>query len=136
MTELPPLPKPPTVGTLINYYIELRDQVTEIKNGHKEELAPFNERMMKLELIFQKLMQENNLENLKADGGTAYKSEQDSVTVADWDVFLEWVLKHKAYHFLEQRAQKSSVKELLDSEGVLPPGVNRKSVLKINVRRS
>lgn len=136
MTEIPPLPNPATAGDLIQHYITLRDMVGEVKKEHQKELAPFTDRMNKLEAVFQKLMTDNNLENLKTDGGTAYKSEQDSVKVEDWDMYLAWVRENEAWHFLEQRATKASVKELLESEGTLPPGVSRKSSIKINVRRS
>lgn len=125
-----------SLGELIGKYIQLRDKANDLKTRHKEELAPYNEAMMKLEEHFLKAMQAQELENLKTDGGTAYQSTQTSVTVADWDAFHAWVLDNNAYHMLEKRANKIAVQEVLDDTGELPPGLNVKRSVKINVRRS
>ena len=125
-----------SLGDLIGKYIAIRDKANEIKNKHKEELAPYNEAMHKLEEHFLKAMQEQDLENLKTDGGTAYQSVQTSVTVADWDAFRDWVQHESAWHMLDKRANKTAVAEVLEETGELPPGLNIKRSVKVNVRRS
>ena len=124
------------LGEYIADYIRIRDMIDERKKKHKEELAPFNEALKKLEEHFLKVMQAEDLENLKTDGGTAYQSVQTSVTVADWDAFKDYVMVMGAWHMLDKRANKTAVTEVLEETGELPPGLNIKRSVKVNVRRS
>lgn len=125
-----------SLGDLIGKYIALRDKANDLKKEHKEQLAPYNEAMQKLEEHFLKAMQAEELENLKTDGGTAYQAVQTSVTVADWDAFKAWIVENHAWHMLDQRANKTAVTEVLEDTGELPPGLNVKRSVKVNVRRS
>ena len=125
-----------TLGELISAYIKLRDKADALKKVHKEALAPYNEAMGKLELHFQKAMNANGLESLKTDVGTAYQSTQNSVTMADWDVFYKYVMDNDATYMLEKRASKTAVLEVLGETGELPPGLNLSRNIKVNVRRS
>ena len=125
-----------TTGELIANYIKLRDKANDIKNKHKEELAPYNSAMQQIEDHIQKVMDESDLENLKSDAGTAYKSVQTSVTVADWDPFKEYIITTGSWHMLDKRANKTAVSEALDETGELPPGLDMKRSIKINIRRS
>lgn len=124
------------VGEYIDKYIQLRDRMNEIKDRHKQELAPYNDAMLKLENFFQKVMDDTGLENLKSEKGTAYKTTQSSVTVADWDAFRDYVVENQAWYLLEHRASKKAVEEVLEDSGDLPPGLNINRTLKVNVRRS
>jgi hypothetical protein len=126
----------PTVGDYIEKYIQLRDKANELKQKHKEELAPYNDAMGKLELYFQNKMNELDLENLKGHGGVAYQTVQSSVTIADWDAFFDYVSENKAFYLLEKRAAKTAVEEILEETGELPPGLNVKRNIKVNVRRN
>tara|TARA_R110000772_G_scaffold235182_1_gene346770 strand:+ start:378 stop:767 length:390 start_codon:yes stop_codon:yes gene_type:complete len=125
-----------TLGQLITSYIKIRDKKAEMVKGHKEDLKPYNEALMKLENKFQSEMNAADLDSLKTDGGTAYQAVQSSVTVADWEAFSGWVQEHKAWHFLDHRASKAAAEEYLEETGQLPPGLNRSSNIKVNVRRT
>lgn len=125
-----------TPGDLISKYIQLRDKQTDIKKQHKEELAPYNDAMRKIEDHLQKVMDQSDLENLKSEQGTAYKSTQSSVTIADWDAFKDYVITLGAWHMLDKRANKTAVEEVLEETGELVPGVNLTRSIKVNIRRS
>ena len=125
-----------TLGDLIGKYILLRDKANEIKAKHKEELVPYNTAMQKIEDRFQKVMQDQNLENLKTENGVAYRADRVSVTVADWDTFYAYVVENDAAYLLEKRASKAAAEEILEETGELPPGLNMNRSVKINVRRA
>jgi len=125
-----------TLGDLIGKYILLRDKANEIKAKHKEELVPYNTAMQKIEDRFQKVMQDQNLENLKTENGVAYRADRVSVTVADWDTFYAYVVENDAAYLLEKRASKVAAEEILEETGELPPGLNMNRSVKINVRRA
>ena len=128
--------KPKTTGELVDAYIKLRDKRDAIKKEHAEALKPYNDALYKLEVHFQQVMDKQGLENLKSESGVAYKSVQSSVTVADWDVFRDYVLEHEAFHLLEKRASKTAVEEVVEETGELPPGLNLSRTIKVNVRRA
>ncbi len=123
-------------GEAIEAYIKVRDRRSELQKKHKEELAPYNTALLKLETLLHKMMDEQDLENLKSEEGTAYKSTQSSVTVADWDVFKDYVIENDAWFLFEKRASKTAVEEVLEYTGEMPPGLDIKRTIKINVRRS
>ena len=125
-----------TTGELIKKYIQVRDKANDIKKEHKEQLAPYNEAMQKIEDHMQKLMEQSDLENLKSEEGTAYKTTQTSVTVADWDSFKDYIITMGAWHMLDKRANKTAVSEVVEETGELPPGLDMKRSIKINIRRS
>lgn len=125
-----------TTGELIDAYIQLRDKRDALREEHKEALAPYNEAMTKLEIHFQRIMEAQDLKDLKSDHGTAYQSHQVSVTVADWDAFKDYIEGNNAWFLLDKRAAKKAVQEVVEETGELPPGLDMKRSIKINVRRS
>lgn len=125
-----------TTGDYIGKYIQLRDKANELKKEHKEQLAPYNDAMFKIEHHLHQVMDKSELENLKSEDGTAYKAVQTSITVADWDAFLAYVQDNDAWYMFDKRANKTAVEEIVDETGELPPGLNMKRSIKINVRRS
>ena len=128
MTEKP-------VGDYIGDYIKVRDLKKELADKHKAEMKPYNDALQQLEHLFHAKMEETGLENLKTDGGTAYKAVMTTVSVADWDPFLEYVKANEAWYMLDKRANKTAVSEVLEDTGELPPGLNLQRSIKVNVRR-
>lgn len=126
----------PSTGELVAKYLQIRDKKKELQDAHKEQLAPYNAALQKLEDIFQKQMQDQGLKNLTTDGGTAYQSEQVSVKVADWDLFKDYIIAGGLWHMLDQRANKTAVQEVIAETQQVPPGLNVTRVNKVNVRRS
>lgn len=117
-------------------YIELRSKKKIITAGHKEELAPLNDSMKKLEAFILDKMGKEGLQNFGADdgSGTVYKSSRSSVKVQDWGVFLEWIQENEGWDFITRRAADAVVKEYLDVEGHLPPGLSISTEQTLGVR--
>lgn len=123
------------IGGRVAQYLQLRDKKAEIAKRHKEELEPYNRALAILENLFQQSMDQQGLENLKTDAGTAYKSTVGTVSVADWDAFFGYVREHDAWHLVEKRPAKTAVEEVLEETGELPPGLDYSRTIKINVRK-
>lgn len=124
------------LGMYIEKYVAVRDRKKEMEARHKEELAPLNEALNALEDYFQKQMEKLGLEQLKSDGGTAYRSTQTSVTTSDKNAFLDYVRQHDAWHLVDARPAKTAINELVEETGLTPPGVDVKNFVKVNVRRA
>ena len=87
-------------------------------------------------------MQKLGIENVKTAVGTAYTTTTESVTVADQEVFFNYVKDNEAWELMEKRASKSAVLAVMgerDESGsrpdAPPPGISFYAVKSINVRR-
>lgn len=121
---------------MVEHYIRLRDKKAEMK-------ADFEAQTKKLDLVMEKIEQklmayfnESGLESIRTGNGTAYRSIKTSASVADRDIFLDFVRDHDAWELLETRASKKAVEDYRAANDDLPPGVNWNAIATINVRRS
>lgn len=121
---------------LVQHYVRLRDKKAEMKATYDAETQKLD---LVLEKIEQKLMayfNETGLESVRTGAGTAYRSIKTTASVADRDIFLDFVRDHDAWELLETRAAKKAVEDYRAANDELPPGVNWSAVATINVRRS
>ncbi len=116
-------------------YLTLRARKAELEARHKEEIKAITEPMEKIEAALQKIMLEVGVKALPSTAGTAYLSSLTSVTVDDWDQYLEFVRENEAWEFLEKRANKTSVEQYAAAHAnAAPPGVNLTERIRVNVR--
>ena len=59
-----------------------------------------------------------------------------SATVADWDAYLAFVQTNERWDMLEKRCAKLAVEQYRAANDDLPPGINWKSAVTVNVRRA
>lgn len=124
---------------LIRKYILLRDKKAEFKKEYDDKVAAIDEMLKKMEGVLLKTFQETGQDSAKCEGvGTAYKSLQTSATVADRDSFFSWINEdfEERQAFLENRVSKAAVEQFKSANEDLPPGVNWREYITINVRRS
>lgn len=124
------------IDNIVAKYVQLRDKKAEIEAKAKAEVAEINRALEKCEIFLLQKMQEQGLEALPTAFGTAYKQTKHSYSVADWDSFLTFVRQGEHWAMLERRAAKKAVDEYRDEESDLPPGLNARSEVVVNVRRS
>ena len=115
-------------------YVTLRNQKRAIEKGHKEELAPLNADMKKMEAFMLDLFNQEGLQNISTAEATVYKSKRVSVKMENWEDFFNFVQEHEAWHFLTRSVSKTMVTEYLEEEGKLPPGLSTSTEQVIGVR--
>lgn len=123
------------VDEIVAAYIKLRDMKDATSRRHKEELAPINEKMGKLEAWLQKHLQAEGVDSMKTKAGTAFLQSSSSATVRDWPATLDWIKEQDEWSFLEARVNKTAVKDYMESTGDIPPGVDFKTTIVTRVRR-
>lgn len=121
---------------LVKLYIQLRDRRSQRKAAYENEDAADKGKQEKIEGILLKRFMDQGIESVKTCAGTAYKSVRSSASVADWESFFDFVRGNEAWGLLEHRASKAAVEEHKNSFGELPPGLNWREEIVINVRRS
>lgn len=126
----------PSAGDVIAAFLKLRRQKEEIVSRHKDELAPINEKMGKLENYMLDLLNKAGVDSMAFKGvGTMFKKNTQSVTVDDWEATLGWIRAHEAWEFLERRVSKTVVQEYSEAQGEVPPGVKVTNDIVVQVRK-
>lgn len=123
------------INNIVTKYIQLRDKKSEIKAEYDAKVSKIDEVMDKVEAKLIEYFAESGLESVRTSAGTAYKSTRVSATVADWDSLLSHILSTENYQLLEHRVSKKAVEEFKAANEDLPPGVNWREEVLVNIRR-
>ena len=139
-----------TINEVIARYIELRDAKAIIARRHEEELAPFNDKMQRIEAWLLNEVNKTGGTSIKTPSGTAIKTNQTSVTMEDGQEFkrfffgpvaetygldLENVINLARWEVADLRAGKCGVQEYIKQHKIQPPGVKVSSMATVSVRR-
>lgn len=125
----------PNIEDVVKGYVCLRDKKGDLKKKHSEELAPINEKMMKIEGWLMRDLQTRKVQSQKTAEGTAFIQKSTKATVRDRDAFLDHVKKNDAWDLIENRVSKSVVEDHLENTGEIVPGVHYEKTLVVRVRR-
>lgn len=121
--------------TLVEKYIALRDKKDGIKAEAAKQVAEIDALLDKVEARILEHLNSMGVESIRTKAGTAFKSTRNSATVADWDSLLAFVLQTENFQFLEHRVSKKAVEEFKAANEDLPPGVNWREEVTVQIRR-
>lgn len=124
------------ITELVERYLKLRDKKADLKAEFDKKTEAINNALEMAENALLAFFNANGMDSASCPLGTAYKSTRTSATVADWDAALGFIRERELWNLLERRVAKKEVEAYVETEGDLPPGVNWRSDVTINVRRS
>jgi hypothetical protein len=124
-----------TVEQVVATYVKIRDAKRKLEQEQAEALAPYDEALEKLGAQAVAMMAEQGVESFRTPSGTIYKRHVVSITSADKEAFLNYVIGSGHYELLDARPAKTAIEEFAAETGELPPGLNRVEVIKAGVRR-
>jgi hypothetical protein len=124
------------INELVKKYIELRDQKAQFKAEYDAKVANIETLLEKMEAVFLKHFELTGSESARTDAGTVFKGTRTSAKVADRDAFFAYVKAHDAFDLLDSRCNKTAVEQFKAANDDLPPGVDWRSEVTVNVRRS
>jgi len=119
------------IGKLIDDYQALRDRKCELESQSKELTT-------RLDDLSEKIMVYFELEGItKASGqkATAYIRTNICPQVIDKESMTKWVVENGRYDLLQSRVNSKPIREMLEQENTLPPGVEVFTKTKLNIRR-
>ncbi|HXS14477.1 MAG TPA: hypothetical protein VN734_17390 [Acidobacteriaceae bacterium] len=125
-----------TMDQVVAAYLQLRQQRDELKKKQAEEMAPINDKLLKLQSWCQQQLQSQGQKNARVDSGTCFLQTDTSVTVSDWDEFQGFVKENDMFAMLEKRASKGVVQEYIEATGEIPPGLKVTSEITCHIRKS
>ena len=127
----------PTIGDIIAKHNEIKAFVEAADEKHDAAMKPYKEALRTLTTTAGVVLQEQGLQNFKAEGeGTAYLQHGLSVKVDNREAFLDFVITQNHPEFLDAGVLKDPVRDYLDKHQAPPPGVKTENFVKCLIRRS
>lgn len=124
-----------TVTGVVDHYLRVRRKKQALKNKYEDDIKPLDEAMKKFEAWLQAKMLADGVKSYSTEAGTAYTSSVEQATVSDMPALLEYIKANDAWHLLEKRVSKTGVREILDADQPLPPGINWYTAQSVNIRK-
>lgn len=121
----------------VEVYIKLRDKKAQMKAAFDAEVSPINDKLAKLEAKLMEVFNNTGMDSVKTEFGTAYTVNRTTASVADRDIFMDYVKNNEEWSLLEVRVSKTAVDQFREAnDNEIPPGVNLRVERVVNVRRS
>ena len=119
---------------LVDKYV--RDKKRQVQARHKDEINKYDRVLREIEVLFLEEFNRTGMNSVNTNHGTAFKKTQTSVTIADKDIFRQFIWANPDnWIFADLRANAPAVQAYLEENESLPPGVNLTSRLTVNVQR-
>lgn len=127
-----------SIEEAIKAYVETRDDLTIRRTNFKLEEDGLKDTLEKISMWLRDKADELGVDSFKSHQyGTAFRAIKTSYRVASgqWDTFIAWVKETDNFQCLEKRVAKLATKEIHDSTGVIPPGIDYVAEVEMDVRR-
>jgi hypothetical protein len=123
------------VDQVIAAYMTLRSKKDAIEGEVKTKVDDIKAKMEKLESWIKTQADAQGVTSFKTKHGTAFLTTTDYANVGDWDAVLEFIKTNDAFEMLEKRVSKTAVRNYVENDKFVPPGVNYGTKLEVNVRK-
>lgn len=118
-------------------YVKLRDERAAVNKEATTYDALYKETLRVIENSMLADAHAQGVKGFKTEAGTTYVEEKLSASIADENVFFEFVRQQGDLDFFERRISINHIKEWSkDHDGAMPPGLNYFRELTVKVRRS
>jgi hypothetical protein len=125
------------IEEIVEKYIALRDKKAVYKAEYDVKVAEIEAALTRIENFLLGKMQEQGLKSMPTAAGTPYLSSRVSVTIADWDAYKNFLESQEdPFLFVEHRPNKTAIEEYKAANDDLPPGLNWRESVAVNVKRS
>lgn len=124
------------VDKLVRVFIKMRDKKAEIAKEAQEKESELEEKMTKIRRALLNYCKENEVESVRTESGTFFRSIKARYTTTDWSSMNKFILEHQAVELLDKRINQGNMKQFLeDNPDLLPPGLNIDREYAITIRR-
>ena len=124
-----------SIDDVMSRRFQIVEEVAIIQGRHKAELEPLNEELGMCEQYIKAEMLKQNMQQVKTGAGQAFFTTKDSVTVDDFDAFVEHIRAAGDWHLLNKAANKTACKEFIEANSAPPPGIKYDSYRDLSWRR-
>lgn len=124
-----------TVDQAIAAYMKLRAKKSEVEAKIKADIDKLKADMDKIEKWIKSQADDMGVTSFKTKHGTAFLSTTDYANVESWDATLSFIKEQGAFHMLEKRVNKTAVREYIEQNRAVPPGVNYGTKIEVSIRK-
>ena len=126
-----------TYDKAMKLYFKHKAEADIIEAEVKEKLKPHKEKMEVLLAWMEEKALKDNFKNVPVQGvGTGYFTTKSSASVADREVFFNFVREHGYWDLLQARATEKAVESYIDANNEPVPGVSFSKVQVFRIRRA
>jgi hypothetical protein len=126
----------PTDDRLVKVYIRIRSAIAAANKEWEARIETLKRQQDQLRAELLKRLHERKATQTKTEEGLAYIVERTTYTIADEDLFGQFVLEQRDTDFYHRRVKAEHVNEYMKNNGgVAPPGLTIFRELDINVRQ-
>jgi len=115
---------------LVKAYIEIRDKKAELKAAYDAKVAKADAMLVKIEAKLLQTFDDIGMDSCKTEYGTAYTSSRSTSSVADREIFMNFVKDNEEWPLLEVRAAKAGVEQYREAHGDFTDGSGRSPVFE------
>lgn len=124
------------INKMVESYVKLRDKKAAIKAAVEADVAKVDALLARVEGELLRHFQETGVESARTPAGTAYRSTQVSCTKADNEAWMSFLRESDEWDLADVRPSKANIKAYRDAGNELPPGLNWREEVTVNIRRS
>lgn len=122
--------------TLVQAYINIRDERDKIYNQQKQALKELDVQLETVSKALLEICKANKLDGFRTDFGTVSQITKTEYWTNDWDSLYNFIRENDAFHLLHKRVNQSAMKEFLEENPELhPAGLNVDQEYSIRVTR-
>jgi hypothetical protein len=127
----------PKIDDVISMYLKLRNKKEQLEAQVKDDIKAIKTKMDKIEAFIKRKADTDGVTNYKVNGvGTAFLQTTDYANVSSWDDTLKFIKENDAYEMLERRVAKKAVREYIEENKTVPPGITYGTRVSVNIRRA
>lgn len=123
------------VDDLIKMGVEIRDELTVERRKFDKFEADSKGMMARISMALKAKGDELGVNSFATREGTAYRQLKESYRIGDWNQFIPWIRETENFQCLEKRAAKLATKEIHQSTGQIPPGIEYVAEEEFVIRR-
>lgn len=117
-------------------YMKIRDARAELSRKFKEEDGDLKAQQETLKAALLAHFDENGVESVRTNAGLVYRTTKTRYWAKDWAAVYDYALEHKMMDLFEKRLAQGVVKQLVEDEGAVLPGVNADTEYVVTVRKN
>ena len=119
----------------IGQYVQVRDAKRALEEKQKAEVKVYTDILSQLEGRLQAFFTETGQDSAPTGAGTAYLSTTYRASIADKQVFTDFIIAKQRWDLLDWKANAKAARAYVKKEKALPPGVNLTGRTKVCINR-
>jgi hypothetical protein len=123
------------VAEAVEAYVAMRNELRAWKKEVDQEEADRKKILEDIEMWLLSKADEMGVDSFKTPMGTAYKQIQEHYRIGDWVSFVDFVKRTNNFQLFEKRVAKLAAKEIHQTNGEVPDGLDYSSEYVIHVLR-